>query len=198
MRLPWVPQQERYAGYRVMSIDGSTLDVPDEQANAQAFGYPQGGRGEAAYPQIRFVALAECATHALCQVQMGGLSDSEQALTRQLFPGFSAVMLVLADRLFYGYEMWRAAVATGAKLLWRVKSNLRLPSEAPLPDGSFLRTVYASDSDRRHQRDWRPGGVTRSGAAAPPGRKSAGPGHCARRGTRRALPPALEDRRNVR
>jgi len=108
-----IPEQERYAGYRVMSIDGSTLDVPDEQANAHAFGYPSGGRGEAAYPQIRFVALAECATHALCQVQMGGLRDSEQALTRQLFPAFSADMLVLADRLFYGYEMWRDAVATG-------------------------------------------------------------------------------------
>ena len=148
-----VPQEERYAGYRVMSIDGSTLDVPDEQANAQAFGYAQGGRGEAAYPQIRFVALAECATHALCQVQMGGLCDSEQALTRQLFPAFSAEMLVLADRLFYGYEMWRDAVATGAKLLWRVKSNLRLPYEEPLADGSYLSTVYANDSDRRRQRN---------------------------------------------
>lgn len=54
-----------YAGYRVMSVDGSTLDVPDEQVNAQAFGYAQGGRGEGAYPQIRFVALAECATRAV-------------------------------------------------------------------------------------------------------------------------------------
>jgi hypothetical protein len=91
-----------YAGYRVMSVDGSTLDVPDEQVNAQAFGYAQGGRGEGAYPQIRFVALAECATHALCEVQMGGVREhSEQALTRQLFAAFSSEMLVLADRLFY-------------------------------------------------------------------------------------------------
>ncbi|MGF6920646.1 hypothetical protein OKW28_004843 [Paraburkholderia sp. 40] len=107
-----------------------TLDVPDEQANAQAFGYAQGGRGEAAYPQIRFVALAECATHALCEVQTGGVrEDSEQVLTCQLFAAFSSEMLVLADRLFYGYDMWRDAVATGAQLLWRVKSNLRLPCE---------------------------------------------------------------------
>jgi hypothetical protein len=130
-------EQNRYAGYRVMGIDGSTLDVPDEQVDAQAFGYPSGGRGEAAYPQIRFVALAECATHALCRIQMSGLGDSEQALTRQLFPGFSADMLVLADRLFYGYEMWRDAMATAAKLPW--------PSEVELPvavrsaaDGWFL------------------------------------------------------------
>jgi hypothetical protein len=120
-----------------MSVDGSTLDVPDEKVNADAFGYAQGARGEAAYPQIRFVALAECATHALCRVQMGGVrDDSEQALARQLVPAFSDDMLVLADRLFYGYDMWREAVATGAKLLWRVKSNLRLPCEVPLADGT--------------------------------------------------------------
>jgi hypothetical protein len=143
-----------YAGYRVVSVDGSTLDMPDEQVNAQAFGYAKGGRGEGAYPQIRFVALAECATHALCEVRMGGVrEDSEQALTRQLFPAFSSEMLVLADRLFYGYDMWRDAVATGAKLLWRVKSNVRLPCEVPLADGSYLSTVYASDTDRRHQRN---------------------------------------------
>jgi len=40
--------------------------------STQAVGYPSGGRGEAAYPQIRFVALAECATHALCRVRMSG------------------------------------------------------------------------------------------------------------------------------
>src|SRR6202048_250276 len=154
-----VPQQERYAGYRVMSIDGSTLDVPDEQANAQAFGYAQGGRGEAAHPQIRFVAWGVGATTALCPRQMGGLCDSEQALTRQLFPAFSAGVLVVADRLFYCYEMWRDAVGTGAKLLWRGKSNLRLPYEEPLADGSYLSTVYANDSDRRRPRNRIRGGV---------------------------------------
>ncbi|BCG00459.1 hypothetical protein PPGU19_050270 [Paraburkholderia sp. PGU19] len=52
------------------------------------------------------MALAECATHALGEIQMGGVREnSEQALTRQLFPAFSSEMLVLADRLFYGYDM---------------------------------------------------------------------------------------------
>ena len=56
------------------------------------------------------------------------LGDIEQALMRQLFPGFSADMLVLADRLFYGYEMWRDAVATEAKLLWRVELAIAVRS----------------------------------------------------------------------
>src|SRR5215213_7873404 len=60
-------------------------------------------------------------------------------------------MLCLADRSFFGYALWQAAVETGADLLWRVKGNLRLPRETVLPDGSYLSTIYPSDKDRRHR-----------------------------------------------
>ena len=33
-------------------------------------------------------------------------------------------MLVLADRNFAGYELWRDAAATGAELLWRIGASL--------------------------------------------------------------------------
>src|SRR6266436_142990 len=35
------------------------------------------------------------------------------------------------------------------KRLWRVKTNLRLPCEKRLSDGSYLSTIYRSDKDRR-------------------------------------------------
>ena len=41
-------------------------------------------------------------------------------------------MLLLADRNFYGYELWNAAAATGADLLWRVKASLHLPVVRPV------------------------------------------------------------------
>jgi len=59
-------------------------------------------------------------------------------------------MLCLADRYFFGYALWRKAAATGADLLWRVKSNLRLPRTAVLEDGSCLSVAYPSEKDRRH------------------------------------------------
>ena len=142
-----------YRRWRVMGIDGSTLDVPDEKGNAEAFGYPGGGRGEAGFPQIRFVGLGECATHTLCKVEMGGCRESENALARKLFPSLEPSMLVIADRLFFGYDIWRETTATGAALLWRVKSNLRLPRETVLPDGSYLSTIYTGDRDRRHKQN---------------------------------------------
>jgi IS4 transposase len=47
-------------------------------------------------------------------------------------------MLCLADRLFPGLALWKQATATGAHLLWRAKTALRLEHLRTLPDGSWL------------------------------------------------------------
>src|ERR1700712_4560622 len=43
-----------YRDWRLVSLDGSCLDVADEPGNDAAFGRPGAGHGEAAFPQIRF------------------------------------------------------------------------------------------------------------------------------------------------
>jgi hypothetical protein len=53
-------------------------------------------------------------------------------------PRLTKGMLCLADRGFFGYELWNQAVATGADLLWRVKSTLKPGPLDRLPDGSYL------------------------------------------------------------
>jgi hypothetical protein len=60
-------------------------------------------------------------------------------------------MLCLADRQFFGYELWNQARAAGADLLWRVKKNLRLARENRLADGSYLSRIYPSERDGRQQ-----------------------------------------------
>jgi len=62
-------------------------------------------------------------------------------------------MLCMADRNFFGFQMWKQAAATGASLLWRIKKNTRLPCETRLPDGSYLSRIYASQKDQRHGTD---------------------------------------------
>ncbi len=59
-------------------------------------------------------------------------------------------MLCLADRNFFGFELWNQARGSGSDLLWRVKKNLRLPCEKRLADGSYLSRIYASEKDQRH------------------------------------------------
>jgi hypothetical protein len=52
-------------------------------------------------------------------------------------------MLCLADRYFFGFELWQKACGTGADLLWRVRRNVSLPRLKSLPDGSYLSRIYA-------------------------------------------------------
>ena len=140
-----------YRGLRVMALDGSCMDVADEVANARFFGYPGASRGHSAFPQARVLGLVECGTHAVVAAGIAPYRHSEQAMAAQLLqrPKLRADMLVLADRNFYGFKLWQKACASGAKLAWRVKSNLKLPVQQMLPDGSYLSAVFDSDDKRR-------------------------------------------------
>ena len=140
-----------YCQWRLVSLDGSTLDVADENGNDEAFGRPGASRGESAYPQIRFVSLAEIGTHVLFGTQMAGYTTSEIALSKDVLRSLKKGMLCLADRNFFGFQLWSQAVATGADLLWRVKKNTRLDCEKRLPDGSYLSRIFPSEHDRRHK-----------------------------------------------
>jgi len=139
-----------YRQWRIVSLDGSTLDVADEVANSEIFGRPSGGRGEGAFPQLRFAALLENGTHVLFGGQMGGYTTSETTLAKAVLPNLHAGMLCLADRGFFGFALWNQAVATGAMLVWRLKKDVILPCETRLPDGSFLSRAYPSPKDRKH------------------------------------------------
>ena len=140
-----------YRAWRLVSLDGSCLDVADTAANDAAFGRPGASRGESAFPQLRFVALVENGTHVLFGARLGGFGEGATTLARDALPALRPGMLCLADRPFFGQALWQEAAATGADLLWRVKRNLRLPREVRLADGSYLTTIYPSGKDRRHR-----------------------------------------------
>jgi len=140
-----------YRRKRLVSLDGSTLDVADEGENQQAFGRPAASRGSSAYPQIRFVALVENGTHVLFGTHMAGCATGEITLAQGVIAALRKGMLCLADRNFFGFRLWNQARAGGADLLWRIKKNLRFTVDKPLPDGSYLSRIYPSERDRRHQ-----------------------------------------------
>ncbi|MQA92554.1 MAG: IS4 family transposase, partial [Gemmatimonas sp.] len=51
-----------YRGRKLVSIDGSTLDVADTEENEKAFGRPGASRGKAGFPKLRLVSLVENGT----------------------------------------------------------------------------------------------------------------------------------------
>ncbi len=139
-----------YRTWRLVSLDGSTLDLGDTAANARHFGRPGASRGASAFPQVRFVALVENGTHVLFGATPGPYGASEAHLAAQTVAALRPDMLCLADRLFFSYALWQQAAGTGAALLWRGKENLVLPVETRLPDGSYLSRIYPSPKARRH------------------------------------------------
>ena len=140
-----------YRDWRLVALDGSTLDVADTRENVKAFTRPAASRGTSAYPQVRLVSLVESGTHVLFGTALGPYREGETTLAHRVVPALRPGMLCVADRQFFGWALWTAAQATGAALLWRIKRNARLPCEARLPDGSSLSTTYRSERDRRHQ-----------------------------------------------
>jgi len=141
------------AGRRMVAIDGTCLDLADTPENAEHFGRPASSRGEqSAFPQARLVAVAECGTHVLFDAELGPCAFSERELANALLDRLEAGMLLLADRGFYGFDMWTRAAATGADLLWRVKSTLSPRHLETLPDGSWLAQITpTSGTQRRHR-----------------------------------------------
>jgi len=126
-----------YHGRRVMAIDGLILDVPDTPENVEAFEKKEHKGGESAFPQVRLVGLTECGTHAMVAAAVDRWRVYERELAERLVDQIEPNMLVLADRGFFSYDLWQTFRGTGAALVWRVSSLVRLPVLERFPDGSY-------------------------------------------------------------
>lgn len=123
--------------WRLLAIDGFDVDLPDSDANVAEFGYAGSGTSRSAFAKARVVALAECGTHAFLAAQVGAWSQGEKTLAMGLYPRLRGDELLTADRNFYSFDAWTSAVRSGAALLWRAPTGLRLPVVAVLPDGTY-------------------------------------------------------------
>jgi hypothetical protein len=142
-----------YQGRRLVSFDGTTIDVPDLPALEQHFGRPAAARGSSGFPQLRLLTLLETGSHAIFAAVIAGFSTGEVSLARRIVADLRPGMLCLADRAFVGYSLWRDAAATGADLLWRARGIAIFPCLERLADGSYLSRLYPSPDHRRRERD---------------------------------------------
>jgi hypothetical protein len=145
-----------YHGWRLMALDGTVYNVPDSLANAAAFGRPRGGpRGDGAFPQVRKLSLVEVGTHVEVAFVVKGIKQPDSSEQRQapgLFRYLRPDMLLLWDRGFFSYSLWKQVVTSGCQLLARVSSRLVLRPTKPLADGSYLAKIYPCESERNRDR----------------------------------------------
>jgi len=131
----------RWYGLLVCAIDGTTMSVPDSQANLARFARQPGNHGGSGYPLLRLLALTACGTRSTIDAVFGPTSSGETTYAQQLTRSLHQGMIVLLDRNFDSGELLNAVAATKADLLVRLKSNRRLPVLARYPDGSYLSTT---------------------------------------------------------
>lgn len=141
-----------YRQWRVVSLDGTTLDVADSEENDHAFGRPGVSHGHSAYPQIRLLTLMENATHVMFAAAMSGIKTGELRLVQQVISQLPSDSLCLADRGVFSYENWLTGLLSGGALVWRVKNNMVLPRLKVFADRSYLSKLYPSPRDRKHDR----------------------------------------------
>lgn len=142
-----------YRAWRVVTLDGFVLDVADSDENVKTFGRPGSPRGKSAYPQVRVTGFLENGTHVLFGAEMDRCDVGETTIARRILKKLRRNMLCLADRNFLSYPLWKEAVATGAKFVWRAKHQMVIPKTRKLADGSYLAKMYPSPKHRRHDRD---------------------------------------------
>lgn len=143
-----------YGGFRLMGLDATILNVPDSPANAEHFGRPSGGdRGEGAFPQVRKLSLVELGTHVETAFEAQPIRCGETSMVAALLEHLTPEMLLLCDRGFFSYALWKSLNLRGVKLLFRVKSGLVLKVLRGLSDGSYLAKIYPDWYSRKVDRD---------------------------------------------
>ena len=106
-----------------------------------------------AFPQARKVSLVEQGTHAEIAMVIKRLACGETTAMQALWRHIPAGSLLLEDRGFFSYSLWKRALAEHVQLLARVKSNLIPEPIRHLSDGSYLAKIYRNFYDRSKDRN---------------------------------------------
>ncbi len=129
----------RWRGLLVCAIDGTTMFVPDSDANTVAFGR-QSGRPDApaGYPMLRLVSIVACGTRTVIDAVFGSYRLGETTYAPRLSDCLRPGMVLLGDRNFAATALLEQFAATGADLLIRCKDNRRFQVLSHLGDGTRI------------------------------------------------------------
>lgn len=134
-----------FKNYRVVAVDGTTVEIQDTKENRDRFGIHKNEYGVAGYPQVKAVVMVECGTRVPLGCAYGGCNESEFVIfDNGLLPKLKKDMLLLADRGYFSFARWKACAEQGAASLWRVRKDMKLRPILVLEDGSWLAEIRPS------------------------------------------------------
>ena len=80
---------------------------------------------------VRKLSLVELGTHVEVAMVVRSSAHGEQSMVAGLFRHLTSEMLLLWDRGFFSYELWKQMIARRVKVLARVKSGIDLAPDPP-------------------------------------------------------------------
>lgn len=110
-------------GRHVHLVDGTTVPLPDTEANQRAYPQPRSQKAGLGFPMIRLVVVLSLATAALTGLAYGpcqGKETGETALLRLLLGDVPPGDILLADRYYCTYWLVALAQARGVDVVFRM------------------------------------------------------------------------------
>jgi putative transposase len=120
------PKEWLWHGRHVKLVDGTTVTLPDTQANQQAFPQFPTQKPGLGFPLMRVVAILSLATASLLDMATGpwqGKETGETALLRQLLDGLEPGDILLADCFYCSYWLVAMALARGLDVVFRIHAR---------------------------------------------------------------------------
>ncbi|WP_150306373.1 IS4 family transposase [Pseudomonas saliphila] len=104
-----VPQTWQWNGRPVRLVDGTTISMPDTQANQEAYPQPRSQKPGLGFPQCRLVGIVCLASGAVLNAAVGrcrGKGGDEQTLLRGMLSTLSAGGILLGDSFYATYFLF--------------------------------------------------------------------------------------------
>jgi hypothetical protein len=100
------PETWLWHGRRVRMVDGSTITMPDTEANQAAYPQQKSQKPGCGFPIARILVIFSLSVGTVLEAAIGkykGKQTGENSLFRQLYPTLTEGDVVLADRYFSGW-----------------------------------------------------------------------------------------------
>lgn len=146
--------RDAWSGLAVYAMDGTTVSIPDTDANREVYELQPSGRGQPSYPKVRIVARMAARSHLLVDAAFGplqGRDSSEAGLARPMWDGLPDHSVLLVDRAYHDYGAFWHLTHDGHERHWltRTRSDLVFEPLEQLGEGDQLVEVPLRRERRR-------------------------------------------------
>ena len=116
--------QGLWQGRTVKIVDGSSVSMPDTEANQKRYPQPSGQKKGCGFPVLRLTALFSLATGAIVAFDYDALRVHERTLFRRLWNHFQAGDVALTDRGFISFADIALLLERGVDSVMRKNARL--------------------------------------------------------------------------